>query len=182
MSNVRRVIYEFGPFRIDLERYLLLRGDETVALPPKAFETLLFLVQNRGQVSKKNEILSAVWPGTFVEESNLAQNIFLLRKALGEGRNDHRYIVTIPGEGYRFVALVKESAARVSVQVSRNNAFESIAVLPFKNLSSSENEIPLGTGLADALIMRLSSIRHLIVRPTTAVLRYTQGDQNAASI
>jgi DNA-binding winged helix-turn-helix (wHTH) protein len=65
---------------------LLLRDDEPIPLSPKVFETLLFLVENRGHVGKKDEIINSVWPDTFVEEGNLAQNIFLLRKALGEER------------------------------------------------------------------------------------------------
>src|SRR5258705_12415288 len=108
MTTSEQGIYEFGPFRIDMERYLLLRDGETIPLSPKVFETLLFLIQHRGEVAKKEEILESVWPDTFVEEANLAQNIFLLRKALGEEKNEHRYIVTIPGFGYRFVAHVKE--------------------------------------------------------------------------
>src|SRR6266403_970102 len=108
MSDSLQAIYEFGPFRIDIEGYLLPRGEESIQLSPKVFETLLFLVQHRGRVCKKDEIISSIWPDTFVEESNLAQNVFLLRRALGEEKNEHRYIVTIPGLGYRFVAPVTE--------------------------------------------------------------------------
>src|ERR1700741_2029265 len=166
------VMYEFGPFRIDLERYLLLRGEESIPLSPKVFETLLFLVKHHGQVQKKDEIINSVWPDTFVEESNLAQNIFLLRKALGEEKNEHRYIVTIPGVGYRFVAPVTERAALQSPQgEAPARPVSSIAVLPFKNLTGEDDDKFLGPGLADALIMRLSSIRELKVRPTAAVLR-----------
>src|SRR4030095_12361206 len=173
MTASSKAVYEFGPFRIDMERYLLLRDDEPIALSPKVFETLLFLVQNRGRVGKKDEIINSVWPDTFVEESNLAQNVFLLRKALGEEKNEHRYIVTIPGVGYRFVAPVREfDSTNVTAETS-NNRFSSIAVLPFKDLLSDNEDKFLGPGLADALIMRLSSIRDLKVRPTTSVLRYS---------
>ena len=173
MTASSKGFYEFGPFRIDLERYLLLRDGEPISLSPKVFETLLFLVQNRGRVGKKDEIINSVWPDTFVEESNLAQNVFLLRKALGEEKNEHRYIVTIPGVGYRFVAPVREfDSTNVTAETS-NNRFSSIAVLPFKDLLSDNEDKFLGPGLADALIMRLSSIRDLKVRPTTSVLRYS---------
>ena len=95
MNNSSKTIYEFGLFRIDMERYLLLRDNQPIPLSPKVFETLLFLVENRGRVGKKDEIINSVWPDTFVEEGNLAQNIFLLRKALGEEKkNDWRW-----GEG-----------------------------------------------------------------------------------
>jgi TolB-like protein/thioredoxin-like negative regulator of GroEL len=179
MSSPTIAVYEFGPFRIDMERYLLLRDEETIPLSPKVFETLLYLVQHREKVAKKDEILNSVWPETFVEESNLAQNIFLLRRALGEERNEHRYIVTIPGVGYRFVALVKEyEALNKTKKVERGKAVESIAVLPFKNLAGDDTEKFLGPGLADSLIMRLSSMRQVKVRPTAAVLKYShpQGD------
>jgi TolB-like protein/thioredoxin-like negative regulator of GroEL len=173
MTASSKGFYEFGPFRIDMERYLLLRDGEPISLSPKVFETLLFLVQNRGRVGKKDEIINSVWPDTFVEESNLAQNVFLLRKALGEEKNEHRYIVTIPGVGYRFVAPVREfDSTNVTAETS-NNRFSSIAVLPFKDLLSDNEDKFLGPGLADALIMRLSSIRDLKVRPTTSVLRYS---------
>jgi len=173
MSNSSKTIYEFGPFRIDMERYLLLRGDEPIPLSPKVFETLLFLVENRGHVGKKDEIINGVWPDTFVEESNLAQNIFLLRKALGEEKNEHRYIVTIPGVGYRFVAPVREFDGTNASQEPEATGVSSIAVLPFKDLLGEDEDKFLGPGLADALIMRLSSIRELKVRPTAAVLRYS---------
>ena len=178
-SESTKTIYEFGPFRIDLERYLLLRDDKTVPLSPKVFETLIFLIEHRGTVVKKDDIMSRIWPDTFVEESNLAQNIFLLRKALGEEKNEHRYIITIPGVGYRFVAPVIKTSAPASQKIASPppsisvDSVRSIAVLPFKNLVKEEGDEFLGPGIADALIMRLSSIRHLKVHPTTAVLKYS---------
>ena len=183
MMSPTIAVYEFGPFRIDMERYLLLRDEETIPLSPKVFETLLYLVQHREKVAKKEEILNSVWPETFVEESNLAQNIFLLRKALGEERNEHRYIVTIPGVGYRFVAPVKEYEALYKTEkVESGKAVESIAVLPFKNLTGDDTEKFLGPGLADSLIMRLSSMRHVKVRPTAAVLKYNHPQQDPLAI
>lgn len=86
-------IYEFGPFRVDLERYLLFRDEKSIPLSPKVFETLIFLIEHRGEVVKKDDLMNKVWPDTFVEESNLAQNIFLLRKSLGEEKKEHRYII-----------------------------------------------------------------------------------------
>ena len=179
-SDSSKRFYEFGPFRIDLERYLLLREGKTVPLSPKVLETLIFLVEHRGNVVKKDEILSHVWPDTFVEESNLAQNIFLLRKTLGEEKNEHRYIITVPGAGYRFVAPVVESFGSASQTAPAPHAavsvesVRSIAVLPFKNLIRKTDDEFLGLGIADALIMRLSSIRRLKVRPTSAVLKYSE--------
>src|ERR1051325_5864275 len=182
MSN-SETIYEFGPFRIDLARYLLLRGEESIPLSPKVFETLLYLVQHRGEVGKKDDIINSIWPDTFVEESNLAQNIFLLRRALGEEKNEHRYIVTIPGVGYRFVASVKEVAGtQTQPAETSTNRVTSVAVLPFKDLSGEDGDKFLGPGLADALIMRLSSIRDLKVRPTTAVLKFSNVREDPLAI
>lgn len=101
-------IYEFGPFRVDAVKRLLLRDGQPVPLTPKAFELLLTLVQNRGRVLKKDELLQKVWSGIAVEENNLSVNISALRKSLGETPNEHRYVVTVPGQGYSFVAPVKE--------------------------------------------------------------------------
>src|SRR5262249_39792648 len=75
---------------------------------PKAIDTLLVLVQNSGRMVGKDELMKQIWPDSFVEEANLAVNISTLRKALGEDRHEHRYIVTVPGRGYRFVAQVRE--------------------------------------------------------------------------
>jgi len=106
MNKPEKGLYEFGPFGLDPGKRLLLRDNQPVPLQLKAFETLLVLVRNSGQVVLKDDLMKSVWPDTFVEESNLAQNIFVLRKALGERAGEHRYIATIPGRGYRFVAKV----------------------------------------------------------------------------
>jgi len=106
MSLGPKVVYEFGPFRLDPDKQILLRGDEPVAITPKAIDTLLVLIRNSRQVVSKDELLRSVWPDAFVEESNLSQNIFIVRKALGDTPEDRRYILTLPGRGYRFVADV----------------------------------------------------------------------------
>jgi DNA-binding winged helix-turn-helix (wHTH) protein len=98
-------VYEFGPFRLDPRERKLLRGSEIVALTPRAFDTLLLLVRNSGHLLEKNELIRQLWPDSFVEEGNLSNNIFLLRKALGE---DPQYIETIPKKGYRFVGAVRQ--------------------------------------------------------------------------
>jgi len=95
--------YEFGPFRLDPVERLLLRNNQTIPLAPKAFETLLLLVENSGHLLTKDELLKRLWPDTFVEEVNLAQNISAIRKALN-GKGDEQYIETVPKGGYRFVA------------------------------------------------------------------------------
>src|SRR5437773_2461770 len=102
-------LYEFGPFRLDSARRRLLRGEEVVQLTPKVFDILLVLLESSGRIVDKEELVKAVWPDTFVEEGNLAQNISILRKALGETLEDHRYIETVPKRGYRFIAEVRET-------------------------------------------------------------------------
>lgn len=86
-------------------------GDEPIALTPKIFDTLLYLVSHSGQVIEKDELMSSIWPDTIVEENNLNKNISVLRHVLGENPGEHRYIVTVPGKGYKFVASVVESSA-----------------------------------------------------------------------
>jgi DNA-binding winged helix-turn-helix (wHTH) protein len=98
-------LYEFGPFRLDPAERKLLRDNEIVALTPKAFDTLLLLVRNSGHLLGKDELIRMLWPDSFVEEGNLSNNIFLLRKALGE---DPPYIETVPKRGYRFVGAMRQ--------------------------------------------------------------------------
>jgi len=106
MSKQIKRFYEFGAFRIDTANRLLLNDGEPVPLKAKAIDTLLLLVEHNGEVVEKDELMRELWPDSFVEEGNLTQNIYVLRKALGEGR----YIETIPRRGYRFAAEVKEWA------------------------------------------------------------------------
>ena len=109
MNEPKTHIYEFGDFRIDVgRRLLLLRSDgESVPLTPKVFDTLLYLVEHSGAVLDKDALMAAIWPDIVVEENNLSQNIYTLRRVLGESRGEHRYIMTVPGRGYRFVADVR---------------------------------------------------------------------------
>jgi len=110
MNEQTKHFYQFGSFRIDPAERLLLHDGENVRLTPKVFEVLLYLVENRGRVLDKDELMKKIWSDTFVEEINLAKNISVLRKALGEdgGGAEVRYIETIPKRGYRFVADVEQ--------------------------------------------------------------------------
>jgi DNA-binding winged helix-turn-helix (wHTH) protein len=99
------VTYEFGGFQLDAAARVLTRDGSPVPLPPKVTETLLVLVERAGRIVSKDELMAALWPDTFVEESNLAQNIFRLRKALG-GESDQTFIATVPRRGYRFAHAV----------------------------------------------------------------------------
>ncbi|HYM77772.1 MAG TPA: winged helix-turn-helix domain-containing protein [Candidatus Dormibacteraeota bacterium] len=99
--------YEFGPYRLDPAQQLLTDGVRKIPLTPKAFQTLLVLVEARGRVVAKDEILQKVWPDAFVEEAVLSQNIFTLRKQLRDDGGDAVYIETVPKRGYRFAATVR---------------------------------------------------------------------------
>ena len=138
IDHTVKSLYRFGPFRVDPEKEVLLRSDEAVPLAPKAFQVLLVLMRHSKQVVTKDDLLKMVWPDTFVEEANLTRNIFLLRKALGESPQDHQYIVTVPGRGYRFaeeVQLVPErgldivaaSHSTVKVQVKETKPWGWVA-------------------------------------------------------
>ena len=116
VNEQNRSIYEFGPFRLDARKRLLWRDGEIVTLKPKAFDTLLALVEGNGRVVEKEELMKRVWPDTVVEEGNLTFNISSLRKALGDDPRTHQYIVTIPGEGYQFVAGVRAGFDELEVR------------------------------------------------------------------
>jgi eukaryotic-like serine/threonine-protein kinase len=118
-SQERLRLYEFGSFRLDPTERTLLRGDETVPLTPKAFDTLYLLVRNSGHVLEKDEMIRALWPDTFVEEGSLSNNIFLLRKALGDSP---AFIETVPRRGYRFVGAVLQLPQAAPPQLEKLRA------------------------------------------------------------
>src|SRR3954452_11667192 len=113
-------VLEFGDFRLDRTTLLLRRRDGTlVPLTPRVFETLLYLVEHVNTVLDKERIMEAVWPDSIVEENNLTQNISTLRRVFGETPGAHRFIVTVPGRGYRFVASVNLRASDRDLELLR---------------------------------------------------------------
>ena len=108
MSKQPKRFYECGPFVLDPLNHVLSRGGSPLPLPPKAFDTLMVLVEHGGDLVEKEQLLKAVWPDTFVEENNLTQYISLLRRVLGDNSDQRQYIETVPKLGYRFVAPVRE--------------------------------------------------------------------------
>src|SRR5215217_1204857 len=109
MNLPARRFYLFDGFRVDAQERILFKDNREVPLTPKVFDTLLVLLENSGHVLNKKELMQQVWPDSFVEENNLAQNISILRKALGEGKQGEHYIQTVPKRGYRFVADVSST-------------------------------------------------------------------------
>lgn len=233
MSHQPQSIYEFGSFRLEVAERRLCRAEAVIPLPPKAFDLLLVLVEQPGHLLEKEELLQAVWPDAIVEEVNLANTISLLRKALGKGAQEQRFIETVPRRGYRFVAPVQKSEARAAelkviesaplalplvaseytaarfkqwgrqhvltvslgllllgligtlsfwarkpLPVAALPTFGSLAVLPFKSLHSDTSADHLNLGLADTLITKLGGLRQLIVRPTSAVRKYSSPEQD----
>ncbi|MEO8436480.1 MAG: winged helix-turn-helix domain-containing protein, partial [Pyrinomonadaceae bacterium] len=238
MSEEKPHVYEFGPFRLDAAKRLLFKDGDLVPLTPKVFETLRVLVERSGEQVTKDQLMSEVWEGSIVEETNLTTNVSHLRKALGEKKSEHQYILTIPGEGYRFVAAVKvvppagvevvmrertrESltieeettitersrslrlqyllgGALLAVLVVAGGFFllrkgtpplpatvsaapiKSIAVLPFKPLAVNNRDESLELGMTETLIARLSSLKEIVVRPTSAVRKYNGLEQDAVA-
>lgn len=108
MSDSSQRFYEFDDFLLDARQRLLYLDGEPLDLTPKVFDLLLELVRNSGRVLEKRELMERIWPDSFVEEANLTQHISTLRKKLGRGEDKQRYIMTVPGRGYRFLAPVRE--------------------------------------------------------------------------
>lgn len=118
--------YAFGIFRVDVTERVLFNERGSVPLTPKAFDLLLFLVENSGHVLDKEELMKQVWPDSFVEENNLAQNISTLRKVLGAGGAN--FIETVPKRGYRFVANVSETSDEAADLVVREHTRSKIVI------------------------------------------------------
>jgi len=166
-------IYTFGSFSLDERERKLTSEGAQVSLTPKAFDTLLLLAQHAGHILGKQEMMERIWPGTFVEEATLAQNIFTLRRALGEDANNIRYIETIPRVGYRFLCRVEISDKGAPLPLLAGASMApTIAVLPFNALIRCEEEECIGLGLADALVNKLSNLSRLVVRPTSSTRKY----------
>src|SRR5512136_589896 len=163
MKGLRSPGYEFGPYRLDTVGRSLECQGEVIALPPKAVEVLTELVKRPGEVVGKKELMETVWPETFVEEANLNQMVFLLRRALATNAGDE-YIATVPRRGYRFSGTVRtvEIPCRI----------DSIAVLPLANLSSEQGQDFFADGITEALITELAKIDSLRVVSRTSVMRY----------
>lgn len=175
--------YEFGPFRLDAGRRLLLRDGEPLSLTPKAFEALLILIQHRGRVVGKEELMEKLWPDTHVMAATLSQNIFTLRKVLGDEQHNPTYIKTIPRRGYRFVAGVQESdgdgpgaPAEAPAGGPAEREYNLLAVLPLVNDNADPSLDYLSEGITESIIRRLSQSRGLRVVARSIAFRYKGGD------
>ena len=212
IEPAERFTYSFGPFRLNPAERTLLRNSRPVAITPKAFETLVVLVERGGFVVEKEFLYKRVWPDTFVEESTLSQNIFTLRKILGGASDSSGYIETVPKIGYRFVAKVQRmspasgakrktrlvwqialgfvalaiAAGFATWQRSSRGAARRItlAVLPFENLSGDPAQDYLGEGLTEEMITQLGQLSpdDLGVIARTTALTYRGTNKSVAEI
>lgn len=147
MSTRPQHLYEFGPYRLDTAERLLLRDGEPVPLTPKAFEMLVALVQRSGHLVEKDELMKVVWADAFVEESNLTNNVYALRKTLGRSKNGRNYIETVPKRGYRFTAPVKELPTETLV-VERRSVTRVVTEETVRDDSPQRPMISAGEALA----------------------------------
>ena len=186
--------YEFCGFRLDAYRRQLRNpAGELLDVPARAFDTLLFLIEQRNQLVPKDRLMQAVWPKAVVEENNLSQAISALRRLLGDEPSHARFVITVPGRGYRFVAPVTDvtetteaphgtqspsASPPAPVHRSATSRLDSIAVLPFKSLIPGEGNPALELGMADTLISEISTLPHLRVSPLGTVRRYATLDQD----
>jgi len=138
MSTQSRTIYEFGPFHLDLTDHLLSRNGKLVPLTPKAFEVLVCLLERRGHLVEKDRMMQAVWADSFVEEGNVSRTVWMRRNALGDDRNGHKYIKTVPKLGYRFVADVRVTERESSISDLENLEPEPTIKIPVEYSTSDE--------------------------------------------
>ena len=163
MPSVISNLYAFGDFCLDAKNRLLRQGEKSIALTPKAFEVLLLLIQQSGQVVSKDELMRTIWPDSFVEESNLTQTVFMLRKALGE-TPEQRYILTSQGRGYRFAAEVKEVPGSVGLATDTSTTPPRIEIFQPK---------PTGHSRGRKIWLVTSAVLLVLVAALTAYFRWS---------
>ena len=180
MSNTRRPPYVFGPFVLLPDDKQLLHDGKPVALAPKAFDTLLLLVQNQGHLVEKETLLSQLWPDSIVEEVAVAHSVSQIRKVLRSGTSEIDYIETVPKRGYRFVAPVEMVAAPAEDRAVSTR----LAVLPFENLSSDPEREYLADGLTEEVIAALGHVdpEHFGVIGRTSMMTYKRTTKSLAAI
>ncbi len=140
MNQITQQVYEFDRFRLEVANRRLLREGEPVLLSPKAFDVLVVLVTHHGELLDKDRLMQMLWPDSFVEEANLPQNISALRKALGESPNQRKFIVTIPGKGYKFAAEVKALQSVEEIVILERHARATITVQELECEEKESNE------------------------------------------
>ncbi len=192
-------IYEFEGFRLDVPHLMLYKNEQPVSLAPKVIETLVALVERRGEVVSKDEMMERLWKDSFVEESNLTQNIYLLRKTLGKATDGHDLIETFRRRGYRFNGKLQKIVDKPEIIAekpdqppditepsdslrNKENVFDSLAVLPFTNENGDVNAEYLSDDITESVINRLSQISRLRVVARNTVFQYKNRDASPIQI
>jgi pimeloyl-ACP methyl ester carboxylesterase/DNA-binding winged helix-turn-helix (wHTH) protein len=173
MNRPANRCYLFDGFRVDVSERLLFRENREVPLTPKVFDTLLVLLENSSHVLTKKELMQQVWPDSFVEENNLAQNISILRKALGEGKEGEQYIQTVPKRGYRFVADVRTNEEEESVMVRERTRARIVVE------RSDDDELMAGGRIIDISPVVTPKVEPALQRPPETMYARS-GDVNIA--
>lgn len=181
-KEINGKIYEFKGFRLEEAQQRLLYNGQPVSLKPKILDLLRFLVQSRGQLIAKEDLMREIWPDTIVEENNITVSMSILRKTLGENRSKPQFIQTVPRRGYRFVADVIELSTE---QIDRDEAslngegaeseeqpIDSLAVLPMDSPEKDPNVEYLSDGITESIIDMLSRIPNLRVLARSTVFRF----------
>jgi TolB-like protein/Tfp pilus assembly protein PilF len=178
-SESGQSIYHFDEFQLNAAARMLLRDGQALPLTPRVFDTLCYLVKHHGRVIGKDELMREIWPDAVVEENNLNQNISTLRRLLGETRGDNRFIVTVPGHGYRFAADV-----RLSTKPAHADSLpeKTIAVLPFANISADPENEYFCDGLAEELSNALAKVNGLRVAARTSAFAFKNRNTNVTEI
>ena len=185
-SILKAMIYQFDHFELDMDRFELRAGDEVRALEPQVFALLAFLVEHRERLVPKEELFEKLWDGRVVTDSALTSRIKSARQALGDSGKAQRFIKTVHGKGFRFIADVQVThglglvlpgneadKADVSVETSQR---PSIAVLPFRNLADARPYDTLAEGLAHELITELARLRWLLVIARGSSFRFRESN------
>lgn len=180
MNREDKKVYEFGEFRLEGAQGRLLQDGQPVALKPKILDLLLFLVQQRGQLVKKDDLMREVWPNTIVEENNITVSISALRKVLGEDTLGRQFIETVPRRGYRFVADVVEIADQEADPGEQ--PIDSLAILPMQNPTYDETADYLSEGITESIVNTLSQIPKLRVLACSTVFRFKGKDVNPQEV
>ena len=180
-------VYEFDRFRLDVAHRMLYENGRPLALAPKVIETLIALAESGGRLVSKDELMERLWADAFVEESNLTQNIYLLRKALGNDAQGRPIIESFRRRGYRLNVEISVTVAgpdpalrdsEIKITSHGNgkdsavDVFDSLAVLPLANESGDETAEYLSDGITESIISRLSQLRQLRVVARNTVFRY----------
>ncbi|GEM_PF-1335377 len=168
---------QFGDFVLEPSFQRLTCNGSVIPLKPKAYDLLCLLLSNRERVVGKEEILDWLWPRQEIVESNLSQAIYELRRSLGDDAQNPKWIETVRRRGFRFIGELQPPA-----EADPGSAICSLAILPFLSLDSDQDHSHWSLGIADVLTTALSFSDRLVVRPLSAVLRYSAQPSDALAV